>query len=217
LPTELEEQVISFVHTALEHLGTEKCMSQIAHTFCVKNLDRKVRRFVSSSDVCQRIKHPNRNYEVESKSHMPERPGELCAIDLYGPLPPGRAGVRYIMVCLDMFSKFVELYALRSATTKACLHKIATNYVVDIVRPDCILSDNGTQFSSPFWRKKLAELGVKVKYTPIRRPQSNPSERVMREIGKFCKIYCNKSHKIWPELLSEIERWLNGTVSDSTG
>jgi hypothetical protein len=48
--------------------------------------------------------------------------------------------------------RFVKLYALRSATTKACLHKIATNYVVDIVRPDCILSDNGTQFSSPFWR-----------------------------------------------------------------
>jgi hypothetical protein len=56
LPTELEEQVISFVHTALGHLGTEKCMSQIAHTFCVKNLGRKVRRFVSSCDVCQRIK-----------------------------------------------------------------------------------------------------------------------------------------------------------------
>jgi hypothetical protein len=39
----------------------------------------------------------------------------------------------------------------------------------------------------------------------------------MREIGKFCRIYCSEAHKKWPELLSHIESWINGTVSDSTG
>jgi hypothetical protein len=39
----------------------------------------------------------------------------------------------------------------------------------------------------------------------------------MREIGKFCRIYCHEAHKKWPELLPHIERWLNGTISDSTG
>jgi hypothetical protein len=39
----------------------------------------------------------------------------------------------------------------------------------------------------------------------------------MREIGKFCRIYCHEAHKIWPELLSHTEGWLNGTLSDSTG
>jgi hypothetical protein len=39
----------------------------------------------------------------------------------------------------------------------------------------------------------------------------------MREIGKFCRIYCNEAHKRWQELLPHIEGWLNGTLSDSTG
>jgi hypothetical protein len=39
----------------------------------------------------------------------------------------------------------------------------------------------------------------------------------MREIGKFCKIYCHQNHKKWPELLPKIEEWINGSVSDSTG
>jgi hypothetical protein len=39
----------------------------------------------------------------------------------------------------------------------------------------------------------------------------------MREIGKFCRIYCHQNHKRWPELLSKIEKWLNDSVSDSTG
>jgi hypothetical protein len=39
----------------------------------------------------------------------------------------------------------------------------------------------------------------------------------MREIAKFCRVYCHKTHKRWPELLSHIEGCLNGTLSDSTG
>jgi hypothetical protein len=39
----------------------------------------------------------------------------------------------------------------------------------------------------------------------------------MREIGKFCQIYCHQAHKRWPKLLIQIESFLNGTISDSTG
>ena len=79
------------------------------------------------------------------------------------------------------------------------------------------MSDNGTQFSSKKWKDKLAELNIGVTFSPMRRPQANPSERCMREIGKFCRIYCNEAHRRWPDLLSHIEGWLNGTLSDSTG
>jgi hypothetical protein len=87
LPTEMENQVINYVHHSLGHLGTEKCMYQISHTFHVSNLGRKVRRLIASCDVCQRVKHPNRSFEAECRSHVPKAAGELCAVDLYGPLP----------------------------------------------------------------------------------------------------------------------------------
>jgi DNA polymerase elongation subunit (family B) len=141
----------------------------------------------------------------------------LCATDIFGPLPTARAGVKYIQVVLDVFSKYVKLYALRSATTRACLNKITQHYAIEVVKPKRILSDNGTNFSSPLWRSKLKELGIEVMFTPIRRPQANPSKRYMREIGKFCRIYCHRNHRKWPELLGKIEDWLNGTVSSSTG
>jgi hypothetical protein len=63
----------------------------------------------------------------------------------------------------------------------------------------------------------LAKLAINVRFSPVRHPQANPSERCMREIGKFCRIYCHQAHKKWPELLPKIEEWLNGTASDSTG
>jgi len=116
-----------------------------------------------------------------------------------------------------VFSKLVKLYPLKAATTKACLNKVVNDYVVNVARPKCILSDNGTQFSSKKWKDKLAELNIGAMFPPIRHPQANPSERCKREIGKFCRIYCNEAHKRWPELLLHIEGWLNGTLSNSTG
>jgi hypothetical protein len=173
LPTELESQVIRFVHMSLGHLGTEKCMAQIDNTFHVRSLGRKVRRLISRCDVCQRVKHPNRSYATECRSHLPAAPGDLCATDLYGPLPVGRGGVLYILVLLDVFSKYVKLYPLRAATTRACLNKVTGHYINQVTKPKCVLSDNGTQFASPTWRKRLAELDISDFHltTPPGKPQ----------------------------------------------
>jgi len=138
-------------------------------------------------------------------------------VDIYGSLPTSRGGVRYILVCLDVFSKFIKLYALKSATTKACLNKLVNHYLGTVIAPKVILSDNATQFRSPEWRKQLQKHGVEVRFTPIRHPESNPSERYMRELSKFCRIYCNENHKKWAELLPYIESWINNTVTSATG
>ena len=216
LPTDLEISVIRYVHTSLGHLGTEKCIAQTANTFHVKGLGWKVRKFISPCDTCQWVKYPNRSCAVQNLSHLPTKPGDLWAVDLYGPLPVGRFRFRYIFLCFDVFLKSVTLYPLKAATTKACLNKVENDYVVNVTRPKCILSGSGTHFSSNKWKDKLAEMNIGVMFSPICHPQANPSERCMKEIGKFCRTYSNEAHKRWPELLSHIEGWLNGTLSNST-
>jgi transposase InsO family protein len=86
-----------------------------------------------------------------------------------------------------------------------------------MIKPSCILSDNGTQFTLPMWKKKLSELDVTIKYSPIRHPKSNPVECVMRGSGKYCKIYFHATQKKWPELIPKIKSWLNTTISGSNG
>jgi hypothetical protein len=90
LPECLEVPVIKYVHASLGHA---------CHT---KNIGRKVRKFLSSCDTCQRVKHPNKSVDIQERSYMPTKPGELCSIDLYGPLPTRRGGVRYILVSFDV-------------------------------------------------------------------------------------------------------------------
>jgi transposase InsO family protein len=97
-----------------------------------------------------------------------------------------------------------------------CLQKTVSNYLTDVTHPKCILSDNWAQFANPVGRKRLAGFGIEVKFSTVRRPQPNPSERSMKEIGKFCRIYCFETHRTWPEMLAIIEKWLNNTMADST-
>ena len=217
LPSCLEQKVIEYAHGRLGHLGVDKCMNQIGQSIHMKNLGRKIRKFVACCDLCQRAKHPTQSYTSDEKHHLPTRPDDLCAIDLYGSLPTSRGGVKYILGCYDVFSKHVKLHHLKAATTKACFNTLINKYSVEVIIPKIILSDNGSQFRSPSWKGKLPGLEVEVRFAPVRHPQSNPSERIMNDLSKFCRIYCHQNHRRWADLLPQIEQWLNKTVDSSTG
>lgn len=138
-------------------------------------------------------------------------------LDFYGFLPIGRGGVKYLLVCLEVFSKHVTLYPLKSANTRSCLNKLVKHYLTKVVQPQIILTDHGSQFTSARWKKTLTDLGILIKYTPIRHPASNPTERIMRELGKYFRIYCEEAHKKWPELVPYIQNWLNSSITDTIG
>jgi transposase InsO family protein len=192
-------------------------MQQVKQAYHLKNLGHKVHKFIACCDTCQRVKFPNRAITTEERSHLPTKPGSLCAIDLFGSLLTSHRGVKYILVCYDVFSKHVTLYPLRAATTRTCLNKLINHYFPHIIKPEVILSDNGTQFHSPSWKRNLETLNVQVRYTGVWHPQSNPSKRCMKEISKFFRIYWSKNHRKWAELIPHIESWLNNTVASATG
>jgi hypothetical protein len=103
--------------------------------FHVRNLGKKLRKFIAHCNVRQRCKHPNRLFTVEERHHLPKKPGDVCAIDIHGSLPTSRGGVRYILVCHDVFSRYIKLYPLISATTKACLNTLINKYFSDLLSP----------------------------------------------------------------------------------
>ena len=74
--------------------------------------------------MCQKSKVVNYRVEGEMNYIKVERPFDLVAVDLYGPLPRGRSGVLYVFVVLDTFSKFVKLYSIKRATSKVLSEKI---------------------------------------------------------------------------------------------
>lgn len=83
--------------------------------------------------------------------------------------------------------------------------------------PKTVNSDHGVQFVSKVWQTRLSELGVVVTITSIYHPESNPAERVMRELGRLFRTYCHDNHAEWPHYVQYIEWVLNNTIHESTG
>jgi hypothetical protein len=162
-PRNLEYRVLS------GHPGTDKCVRQISRSFHIKNLGRKVRRYVAHCDICQGVKHPNRAFEIVSRSHLPTKPGELLIIGLDGPLPTGIGGVKQLLECLDVFSKHVTLYPLKAATARSCLNKLTNQYFTDVTKPKNVYQI--TDPSSPaLHRDTLFQTwGLKSLFTYIRK------------------------------------------------
>jgi hypothetical protein len=137
-------------------------------------------------------------------------------VDLYGPLPAGWNKVQYIFVVLDSFSRFVRLFAIKRSTARVVTNRMINDYINVHGAPQSIVSDHGVQFMSKIWQTRLAEIGIPPTTISVYHPQSNPAERVMRELGRLFRTYCHEKHTEWPRYVQYIEWVLNNTVHEST-
>lgn len=117
---------------------------------------------------------------------------------------------------IDNFSKYVKLYALRSATSKAAANKLINDYY-ELIPIFTVLSDHGSQFTSSAWSQQLTTAGIKYTFSSTRHPASNSSERVMRELGRLFRAYCSHKNSSWAIHIPRIEELFNMLPHTSTG
>lgn len=169
---------------------------------------------IASCITCQRTKYPNRHYAGERKAIIPTKANELVALDLYGPLPKTKYGFKHLFVCVDVFSKFVQVYCINRPNSKNCIHQL-DKFFRKAGEYEKVLTDNGPQFTSECWSRAMEEKNIIHILASIRHPQSNPSERIMRELSRLFRVYCHQRHTDWYLLVPYINNWLNEVHHDS--
>lgn len=212
----VDELILNF-HIHFGHAGPRKCILAIRDVCYFRSLGVSVRRAVKSCDICQRAKPNTVRTEGEMQHVLANAPLQRVCVDLYGPLPSGWNHVKYIFVVLDCFSRFVRLFVIKRSTAVVVTHRMISDYIGVHGAPQTVVSDHGVQFISKVWQTRLAALGIAVTTTSVYHPQSNPAERVMRELGRLFRTYCHESHTEWSRYVKYIEWVLNNTVHESTG
>nr|CAH7716351.1 unnamed protein product [Callosobruchus chinensis] len=198
------------------HFGAHKTYAHMSRTFHWPKMKKHVRQVIAGCDICQKTKiSPTLHGAMNSV--LVDRPGISVCVDLMGPLPPSRGGVVYLLAFIDSSSKHCRLYALKRATTRAILDKLLKDYVPNVQKPNAILSDNGTQFRSREWSRRLGAEGILVKFTSTYYTQGNQTERLNREIGRLPGVFRHENHKKWSFTLEDVEMCINNVVHESTG
>jgi transposase InsO family protein len=215
VPKELCNRVIAIFHSnAISgHLGIRKTFYRLEQRVFWKTLRRDVARFIAHCKSCQTSKSP-RYPPAPASSFTTEVPWDVIAIDLMGPYPKGTNGNTHMLVVVDVFTRYVELFALRS--TKS-------NIIVDRLwqvccrwgLPKCILSDNGPQFKSKIYFEWCHALGIKTFHISPYHPQANMTERYVQTVKGMIVSTITKC-KEWDKYIPELSFALRTARNDST-
>ena len=81
-------------------------------------------------NTCKEVKHLNRLHDTEHISHLPSKPEEICAIDLYASLPTSHGGVRYLTVCHDVLRYVLKCAPLLYIGNKIFLYMLHDCYIL---------------------------------------------------------------------------------------
>ena len=95
-----------------------------------------------------------------------------------GPFPLGKKQLRFLIVAIDYFTKWVEVEPVMMITEATITSFVWMNIICRFGVRRVIISDNGRQFDNSKFRKIFQDLGVKNHYSSPRHPQANGQTEV---------------------------------------
>ena len=134
---------------------------------------KKTQEYVKKCDQCQRyapnIHQPGRVLNPLSSPW----PFAQWSLDIVGPFPKAVGNKKYLLVCTDYFTKWVEAEPLANIRDVDVKRFIWKNIVTRFGVPNVLISDNGLQFDSKAFRKYCSDLGIKNRYSTLAYLQGN--------------------------------------------
>ncbi|KAL1251055.1 hypothetical protein QQF64_018851 [Cirrhinus molitorella] len=219
VPKSLTTTFINYFHNSPlgAHLGRMKTLQRILEVAWWSEVRKDVWKYVKECTVCQKYKPSNTKPYGFLQSTEVEEPGYMLGVDLMGPLPKSKKGNVYLLVVVDYYTKWVELFPIRDSKThricKFLQEEVFTRWGV----PKFLLSDRGPQFLSQLMEDLCKRWGIMRKFNTSYHPQTNLSERVNRTIKTMMASYVGETHRDWDKWLAEFRFAINTASNETTG
>ncbi|GKD89334.1 reverse transcriptase domain-containing protein [Tanacetum coccineum] len=121
------------------------------------------------------------------------------------PFPEAPGMVKFLVVAIDYFTKWVEVEPLATITGQRILRFVWRNIVCGFGIPGIIISDNGKQFANNPFKEWCEELKIKQHFTSVAHPQSNGQTEVTnRTLVQGLKTRLGKAKGNWIEELPNV-------------
>ena len=216
---ELKLTVVRQCHDAkvAGHFGRDKTMELLMRNYYWPDMDKWVRNYIRTCDVCPRNKTPrHKKHGRLQPFDIPYRPWEHISMDFITDLPKVN-NYNQIWVIVDRFTKMAHFIPLKSREAKT----LAKAFVKEVWRlhglPYGIVSDRDTVFTSKLWSEVMRLLDISQDMSTAYHPQTDgQTERVNQVLEQYLRTYCSWDQKDWVELLPYAEFCYNNTVHSST-
>ena len=215
IPAKLVTKVIAKEHTEA-HLGISKTLDAVSRRYYWAGWTADVAKFVKGCFSCQTKKNKRPEYPPLADLPRPTRAQEIAAIDIKGEIVPPSQGKRYIIVVVDLFTRYAWTKAV-PRIDGATIADFLINDVFEVYgQVECILSDNAANLKSGVLGYLYPKLGVEAKHSLPYFAQSNGAvERLIGTIGTM--IRCATTKADWATVVPRVTRIYNNCVHRATG
>ena len=222
-------KIIGKIHNSqIGHHGVETSMKKLLATNpttgkpCVEpwpQMREHVRRFIKTCPCCQKMSQIKVQIKTQNYTTAAYEPMERLNVDTIGPLPEDAEGNKYIIVIIDCFTRWVELYATKSTSSEDAA-KALLQHTGRYGQASQILSDNGSQFVNETITELLKLLGSEhVRTIAYSHEQNAIVERANKEVMRHLRalVYDDKTFANWGLKLPIVQRIMNCTEHESIG
>ena len=129
--------------------------------------------YIKACDKCQRFSNLIRQPLEELTPITAPWPFAQWGLDIMGPFPTALRQLKFLIVGIDYFTKWVEAEPLATITEKSIRTFVWRNIICRYGIPRVLVFDNGKQFDNSAFRDFYLELGIKNHYLSPAHPQAN--------------------------------------------
>ncbi|KII72736.1 Transposon Tf2-9 polyprotein [Thelohanellus kitauei] len=206
IPPAFRKEIFNICHiNSLSHLGYNKTLETLRSRCYWPRMDDDIKSWVLACHTFSISKSKNYTPKTELGFFEQTKRFSTWHVDFVGPLPITNHGNQYIICFTDRFSKWVEALAVPNQTTEGAARSLLTNIVCRFGVPECIISDQGTQFESQLFQHLCEMLGCKkIRTTPYHPISNGLVERSNKTIKELLRASIVDKGDHWDEHLDVV-------------
>jgi ribonuclease HI len=144
-------ELMKEIHAGLcgSHIGSMPLLGKVFRQgFYWPKAASDVADLVQKCENCQKCARDQKQPSSLTQLIQPTWPLQSFGLDLLGPLPPAQGNLKYVVVAVEYFSKWIETKPLATITSVTVQKFLWQNIVCRFGVPKAINVDNGTQFDA---------------------------------------------------------------------
>ena len=219
---ELRQTILKIYHDSVAngaHFGRNKTLHKIKTRYFWPSMYKDIDNYIKSCIPCaqhnpRRQKPPGNLRPIKP----PEGVWQLVSMDFHGPITPSsQRGNKYIITLTDILSKFVIAKAVRDNSAQTAVRFLKEDVITKFGTPRCILTDNGTHFTSSLMNELIKQIGATHLYSTPYHPQTNGQiERYNSTMDAKIAALSNLRKTNWDEQLAFVTFNYNTSIHSST-
>ena len=219
VPKEVEREGIALeTHRGMGHYGVQRVLDRLQQNYWWRGMGDTVVRIVRACLSCARVKAGFKESGKELQPLPIRGMGYRWGVDFAGPLATTPWGNKWILVCIEHFSKWVELIPLPSKSSANAARGLLEGVLSRYGAPGEVLTDRGGEFMGEF-DALLAKHEITHRLASRDHPQADGLAERMVQTMKMSlrKCLCDGGGLNWDELLPYVAMGYRMSRQKSSG